>query len=117
MSRFSMAYAIQCHRNPNQINILIDVLDDEDVDFFLHVDKKSNIEQDISKQTNFYFVKENTSVTWGHYSQIDCTMRIFKEQTQEYLLVPMLPTYATRRKPSDLERSILSRRNFLRIGS
>ncbi|WP_285814982.1 hypothetical protein [Thomasclavelia cocleata] len=47
-----IAFLILCHKNPMQINYLIDMLDDKDVDFYLHVDKKSNIINEIKKKNN-----------------------------------------------------------------
>lgn len=35
-----IAFLILCHKNPNQINKMINTLDDEDVSFYLHITKK-----------------------------------------------------------------------------
>lgn len=77
--RFRMAYAIQCHKNADQVNRLINILQDEDVDFFIHVDKKSNIIEEIVSRENIYIVKERVNVIWGNFSQIEATMRLFKK--------------------------------------
>ena len=37
-----IAYLILCHKNPIQVNMLIDQLTDENVDFYIHVDVKAN---------------------------------------------------------------------------
>ena len=47
-----MAYAIQCHKNIDQVNRLIKVLKSDDIDLFIHVDKKSNIKDKIIKDKN-----------------------------------------------------------------
>ncbi|MHA6532596.1 hypothetical protein [Paenibacillus sp. BAC0078] len=47
MKNFKMAYVILCHKNPEQINLLLNVLTDEHAEFFLHVDQKSGIEEQI----------------------------------------------------------------------
>lgn len=41
LHNFKMAYVVLCHKSPQQINLLIDRLTDEHVEFFLHVDKKA----------------------------------------------------------------------------
>ena len=35
------AYIILVHKNPNQLNRLLKMLDNENIDIFLHIDKKS----------------------------------------------------------------------------
>ncbi len=54
-----IAFLILCHKNPVQINYLIDTLDDKDVDFYLHIDKKSNIINEIKKKDNIYFLDKS----------------------------------------------------------
>jgi hypothetical protein len=39
----TQAILIQCHKNPEQVNMLLDALQHPDVDIFVHVDKKSDI--------------------------------------------------------------------------
>lgn len=72
-----MAYVILCHKNSEQINMLIDSLTSESVEFFLHVDQKSDIEADITHRNDIHFVKESIDVQWGHYSQIECILKCF----------------------------------------
>jgi hypothetical protein len=79
LSNFKMAYVIICHKNPEQINLLINTLNHKNVDFFLHVDKSSGIKSNIKKLPNIHFVKDAISVQWGHYSQIECILRSFTE--------------------------------------
>jgi Core-2/I-Branching enzyme len=72
-----MAYVIICHKNSKQVNLLIEMLNDGCVDFFVHVDIKSSIQSDIVKLDNVNFIKNPIKVTWGHYSQIECILRCF----------------------------------------
>lgn len=37
------AVLIQCHKNPRQINMLLDALDNTNLDIYIHVDRKSDI--------------------------------------------------------------------------
>lgn len=77
MKSFTMAYVILCHKNPEQINMLIDSLTNESVEFFLHVDKKSGIESQITHHDRIHFVEQPIDVQWGHYSQIECILECF----------------------------------------
>lgn len=49
-----MAIAIQAHKNYEQINRLIDFLYDDEINIYIHVDKKSNIKNNISSNKNVY---------------------------------------------------------------
>lgn len=70
-----MAYIIICHKNPKQINKLINKLYEENTDFFIHVDKKSTIQKEIVKLSNVYFVPDPSDIQWGHFSQIECILK------------------------------------------
>ncbi len=78
-----IAILIQCHCNPEQINLMIDVLGEERFDFYVHVDKKSNITAQIVKKENVYFVDEEKriDVRWGTISQVDATLALLKLAT------------------------------------
>lgn len=39
------AYCIIVHNNPDQLNILVDLIDDERNDIYIHVDKDVDIQQ------------------------------------------------------------------------
>lgn len=76
-----IAFLILCHKKPNQINKLINTLNDKDVSFFMHVDKKSDISSKINKYDNVFFV-ENTKrvdVKWGDLSMISATQNLIEE--------------------------------------
>ena len=49
-SNIKIAYIVLCHKNAGQINKMIKKLDSKNCDFFLHIDKKSSIEEDIIKK-------------------------------------------------------------------
>ena len=65
---------------PNQINDFIDILDDGHFDFFIHVDKKSDIHNDIHKRDNVLFVSDEKriDVRWGQYSMVEATLRLIE---------------------------------------
>lgn len=86
MDDFRMAYAIQCHKNPEQLNNLIDKISDEEVDIFIHVDEKSSIMNAINKNNNIYFTDKRFNVKWGHSSQFFATVELLEkiDKTADY---------------------------------
>ena len=76
-----LAFLIQCHKNAEQINCLLDVLKNDNVDFFIHLDKKSNIENEIQKREDIYFLSEceRIDVKWGTFSQVQATLNLLNK--------------------------------------
>lgn len=76
-----IAYIMQCHKNPKQINRLVDAIVDENCDVYIHIDKKSeNIREYILKPDNVFILpyEASVSVTWGDVSQIHATLALIK---------------------------------------
>ena len=87
MSEVRIAYLILAHKNPKAINEMIDALDYPSVDFYLHIDKKSNIIGDINKKTNVYFTSNRIDAKWGHISLVESMLELLKnvrESKREY---------------------------------
>lgn len=76
-----MAIAIQCHSNSEHINRLIEFFKDEEIDIYLHIDKKSNIVNSINylNNKNVNIVDDPIDVKWGDFSQIKATLKLFKK--------------------------------------
>ena len=74
-----MAIAIQCHTNSEQITRLINYFQDDYIDIYIHVDKKSNIISELDIKKNVYLIENRVDVKWGQFSQVDATLNIFKE--------------------------------------
>lgn len=72
-----MAIAIQAHKNPEQINRLIDILSDDDIHIYIHLDNKSNIKNIINFNKNVFMVEDSVNVEWGKFSQVEATLKIF----------------------------------------
>ncbi|MBD7916453.1 N-acetylglucosaminyltransferase [Clostridium sp. Sa3CUN1] len=72
-----MAVIIQCHKNSDIINRIIDFFDD-DFDLYIHVDKKSNIISGINIKKNVFILEERKNVMWGRFSQVEATIELFK---------------------------------------
>lgn len=75
-----VAFLMQCHKNPEQINLLLEVLNHPMVDVFVHVDKKSQaIKDKITQRAGVYILPEQqcVDVQWAQYSQVEATLQLF----------------------------------------
>lgn len=73
------AYLIIANRNPNQLNLLLNTLDDSRNDIYLLIDKKS-----INKFYNIFkpmysslYMIDPIDIYWGNYSQISAELKLF----------------------------------------
>lgn len=69
------AILVICHNKPEQINKLIEIMPSSVFDFFVHVDKKSDILSKINHKNNVHFVENRADVRWGQFSQVDAILR------------------------------------------
>ena len=83
-----LAVLMQCHKDPWQINRCFDVMKHQDVEFFVHVDRKSNILNDIEKRLDVHLVPDDlrVDVQWGTFSQVQATLNLinFTKKYGEY---------------------------------
>lgn len=74
-----IAFLMQCHKNPEQINLLLKALKHPQVDVYVHVDSKSeNIREDIEKSDGVYLLpkKDCIDVQWAQFSQVQATLNL-----------------------------------------
>lgn len=76
------AYLILAHNQFELLKILIELLDDERNDLYVHIDSKvDNFDFEkfskIPKKSNIYYT-DRVCVTWGSFSQIQCEMTLLK---------------------------------------
>lgn len=81
------AYLIQAHKNFNQLHKLIEMLDDERNDIFLHVDAKARdfdpaILVGAAKRARLIFPSERIPVHWGGWSQIRSEVILLRAATE-----------------------------------
>ena len=62
-----IAYIILCHKNAKQINMMIDALNDKENTFFIHLDKKANIENLIKMESNIHILPEDKRIDIKFY--------------------------------------------------
>lgn len=76
----NIIYIIQAHKLPFQLKRLITVLNTKNASFYIHVDRKSKIEdfEKIISLKNVFFIKERVDSIWGDFSQVEATLNLIK---------------------------------------
>ncbi|HSW96464.1 MAG TPA: beta-1,6-N-acetylglucosaminyltransferase [Candidatus Saccharimonadales bacterium] len=74
-----IAYLIMANKNPNHLNRLLQSLQSDTVDFFIHIDKKSRDTFFLPKFKNIKILKNSIPVYWGGFSQVDAAILLMKE--------------------------------------
>lgn len=79
------AYLIIAHSNWEILRKLIALLDDEKNDFFIHIDKKSDIPYSISEitQKSKAIIIESQEVFWADYSMIEVELKLLASAKKE----------------------------------
>lgn len=80
------AFLIMAHKDDLSFRTLLQQIDDENSDIFIHMDSKNkdydpNIINQIIKKSGIYHV-ERTNVTWGGFSQIKCELILLSGATK-----------------------------------
>lgn len=78
----NIAYLIQCHKNPKQINMLTEELTRGNADVYIHLDQKSNgIRREIHTNARIVLLPEEASVPvfWGTFSQCEATLALLRK--------------------------------------
>ena len=74
------AICIMAHKDVEQINMLLSLIDHPLIDIFLHLDSKSSMSSKdivIPRHSHLYFVKRH-DVRWGDISQVEAELELFK---------------------------------------
>lgn len=73
-----IAVLIQCHKDPQQVNFLLDKLAHPQIDCYVHVDKKADFADKILRRKNVFVLPEEkrVSVEWAKISQVDATINL-----------------------------------------
>lgn len=80
-----IAILILCHKNPSQINALLNILKNPSITFFLHIDRKSSIKNEITKRDDVVILSDNkrVDVQWGKISQIQATLNLLNSASSD----------------------------------
>lgn len=84
-----IAVAMLCHKNVERINSLLRAMENENISFFIHVDRKSTISRHDISGNNVTVIPMECSVDiqWGGFGMIEATLRIIetiRQSNQEY---------------------------------
>lgn len=74
-----IALLIHVHTNPDQVARLVSRLSHEDVDIYINVDAKVDIDTFQSCISGVYFLKNRVEVIWGRFSQVEQILNSFAE--------------------------------------
>ncbi len=81
------AYLIMAHNQFEQLGQLLSLLDDQENDIYLHIDRRvtgfprEELARQVRKSGLLYLPR--VKVNWGAYSQIACEMQIFRHMTEQ----------------------------------
>lgn len=84
------AYLIIAHNEFDVLKCLLSMLDYNDNDIYLHIDKKVGIFdvqalKSCVNKSRLFILKNRVDVKWGNFSQIECELRLLEESTpREY---------------------------------
>ena len=83
-----IACLIFAHKNPDQLQELIEILDCNEIDFFIHLDKKVNKKSFncFNNKNNIFFIEKRVSIKWATFSLVQATINSLREivKTQKY---------------------------------
>ncbi|MCG2616844.1 beta-1,6-N-acetylglucosaminyltransferase [Terrimonas sp. NA20] len=89
-----ICHLILTHKNPRQLERLINILQHPDADFYIHIDKKTDQSPFLylADQKNVFFVKNRTKVYWAGYGTIQATLNGFEEilPAKEYAYINVI---------------------------
>lgn len=83
-----IAYCVLCHKHSLILEELVNQLSENDI--YIHVDKKSNIDDFKGLEEKATFIKERVNVRWGHYSTIEAIINLMKatmKQKYDYIFL------------------------------
>lgn len=78
-----LAYIISVHKGIEQIKLLIDQLNEDFTDIYIHVDKNAEnlytqLENYYSKMDNIILIKNRVHVNWSGFSQVKATLNLLE---------------------------------------
>ena len=77
-----VAILILAHKNPNQLQLLVDRLQ-RDFDVYIHLDKKSDLSKEAFEQYPNVFCLKKYNVNWGSYNGVLAPVELFKTAQQK----------------------------------
>ncbi|MEW6559306.1 MAG: beta-1,6-N-acetylglucosaminyltransferase [Pseudomonadota bacterium] len=74
-----IAYLILAHDQPTHLRALIECLSTRDSHFYVHIDRKSRLEDfDLPRSPRVHVLQERVRVFWGDYSQVEAIVTLMR---------------------------------------
>ena len=78
--KMKIAYLILAHKNILQLEKLINTLDNDFSDFYIHIDKKTEVYSKIEKPNVIYLSdEERQDITWGSFEMVKATLNLINK--------------------------------------
>ncbi len=76
-----LANLLLSQKNAEQINLFLETLKHPDIEFFIHMDKKADIVNQLIKRQDIHVLPDNlrVDVKWSGFSMIEATLNLLKE--------------------------------------
>ncbi|MGA3333816.1 MAG: beta-1,6-N-acetylglucosaminyltransferase [Terracidiphilus sp.] len=74
-----IAYLMLVHKNPRLLERAVRMLSTEDSAFFIHIDRKSNIQDFSGIAGDNIFFSERIPAYWGEFTLVEATMRLIRQ--------------------------------------
>lgn len=100
-----IAFLILAHKNPKQLQLLLNALKHPSFDFYIHIDKKVDaapFQYLASIFNNVFFIKKRTKIYWAAFGTIQATLNGFNEiRLSDYDYVNVISGQDFPLKPAD----------------
>ena len=77
-----IAYLILAHNSPDHVGRLIGALDNNRAHFFIHIDKKANLnefQRYTTQRRNVHYIENRIKVFWGGFSMVEAILNLMQE--------------------------------------
>ena len=109
-----IAHLILAHKNPIQLQMLLNALQHDAFHFYIHIDQKANAEpfKHLINNKNVFLIKKRAKIYWAGYGTIQATINGFEEiPLDEYDYVNVISAQDFPIKPADEIYNYISQRN------
>jgi hypothetical protein len=113
--QMKIAHLILTHKNPKQLQMLLDVLQHPAFDFYIHIDKKTDSQpfQYLINNKNIFLVKKRTKIYWAGWGTIQATLNGFAEilPTKKYDYINVISAQDFPLKSAEYIYDYINKRN------
>ena len=109
-----IAHLILAHKNPIQLQMLLNALQHDAFHFYIHIDQKANAEpfKHLINNKNVFLIKKRAKIYWAGYGTIQATINGFEEiPLDDYDYVNVISAQDFPIKPADEIYNYISQRN------